>query len=220
MGGVVSLVGKRFGHLVVLGREGKKRQYIAWRCLCDCGGEKVVSGDKLRGGKVISCSRRDWWCPAVRGDHAADGIDVRVEKATFERMWRRCADVRHKNYPHYGGRGIKVCERWGDFWQFLSDMGPRPGPEYSIERRDVDGDYCPENCYWLPLREQGRNQRRSTYIEYMGERVLLIDMCRRIGIDSRIVRGRLKLGWPVGWALRAPVRAKKKKIIDVASSNV
>lgn len=77
----------------------------------------------------------------------------------WKHMRGRCLRVSHQDFKYYGGRGIKVCRRWESFANFIADMGPRPGPGYSIERRKNDGDYTPKNCYWATRREQGRNTR-------------------------------------------------------------
>lgn len=90
------------------------------------------------------------------------------EYQTWYAMRRRCYDQRCHNYRNYGGRGISVCNRWLDptqgFYNFLEDMGPRPGKGYSIERMDVNGHYNPKNCKWIPLREQSKNKRNSRRI--------------------------------------------------------
>lgn len=75
-----------------------------------------------------------------------------------------CYNPQHKKYADWGGRGIRVCDRWnplagGSYANFLADMGRKPGPKYSIDRRDNDGDYTPENCHWATLHEQSTNQR-------------------------------------------------------------
>jgi hypothetical protein len=81
---------------------------------------------------------------------------------TWLNMRRRCSDVTFDAYPHYGGRGIKVCECWrGSFASFLLDMGERPGPEYEVDRKNSDGDYSPENCRWATRTAQMRNSSQS-----------------------------------------------------------
>ena len=82
--------------------------------------------------------------------------------STEHKVWlgmrRRCTNPNRPNYKYYGARGIKVCERWDDFQNFLDDMGPRPGPEYTVERKDNDRDYEPDNCYWATRDVQNRNK--------------------------------------------------------------
>lgn len=84
---------------------------------------------------------------------------------------RRCEDPKHKDYVNYGARGIKVCERWKDFWTFLEDMGERPSPSHSIDRVDVNGDYSPDNCRWATPQTQGRNRRTSVLTQEMAAEI-------------------------------------------------
>lgn len=77
----------------------------------------------------------------------------------WKHMRGRCHRPKHQDYKYYGARGIKVCRRWDIFTNFVEDMGPRPGPGYSIDRRNNNGNYTPSNCYWATRREQGRNTR-------------------------------------------------------------
>lgn len=125
-------------------------------------------------------------------------------------MHTRCSNKAHRNWPNYGGRGIKVCPRWSDYRAFVADMGKRPSKEFSIERRDVNGDYEPGNCKWATRAEQDRNKRSSVFVTYQGKRILLIDLVKELGLSRNIVYQRLKLGWPLENALALPLRPKRK----------
>lgn len=83
-------------------------------------------------------------------------------------IWFRCTNPKCERYESYGGRGIKVCDRWRSFENFLSDLGPRPGPNFTVERVDNDGDYEPGNCRWATMREQAQNRRSSLIVTAFG----------------------------------------------------
>jgi hypothetical protein len=189
--------GKVYGYLTVLGRAGSirhvgHRRYAGWRCRCECGEEVIVIGQRLRNGKRRACGvRGHFW--RKRG-----GESYSSEYKSWEKMFERCGDLGNGNY---GGRGIKVCERWREYENFLADMGRKPDPSYTIERIDVNGNYEPGNCRWATVREQARNRRDSVYVEYRGERVLLLDLCDFFKKDRGIVYGRLRNGWSVYDAL-------------------
>lgn len=84
-----------------------------------------------------------------------------AEFRTWANMRTRCFNKHATQYPHYGGRGITVCERWNDFEAFLADMGVRPSQHHTLERVDNDGDYCPQNCKWTSRSEQAKNRRTT-----------------------------------------------------------
>lgn len=126
---------------------------------------------------------------------------------TWTEFRRRCSDPSHKNYGNYGGRGITVCERWSNsFENFYADMGPRP-PGMTLDRKDNDGPYSPENCRWATPLEQTRNRRVTNFVTYEGVVMPLPECCERAGVEYLTVHNRVfKHGWPLERALSAPVR--------------
>lgn len=152
----IDLTGQRFGRLTVVGRfaETGKR----WGCVCDCGGQAVVVGAKLRSGHTKSCG-----CLRAivsRAKERRHGLSGTRTHNIWQAMRRRCSRPDQPNYKWYGGRGIKVCERWESFDNFLADMGECPeGCE--IDRIDGDGNYEPGNCRWVSHRDNCAAGRRN-----------------------------------------------------------
>jgi hypothetical protein len=118
-------------------------------------------------------------------------------------MWDRCTRQKAHSYPYYGGRGIRVCESWENFENFLTDMGECP-EGHSLDRKDNDGHYCKENCRWATTLEQRRNRRNSRYLEANGERLCVAEWAARLGIRKTTIYTRLNAGWSVERALAAP----------------
>jgi hypothetical protein len=117
-------------------------------------------------------------------------------------MKNRCLRKTYKQYNDYGGRGIKIVDRWMDFEAFYADMGDPPSDDHSIERRDNDGNYAPENCYWATRTQQGANKRTSHLIEYDGRTQTITQWSRELGIPPTTISNRLRRGWPVNDAMR------------------
>ena len=153
---VKELTGQRFGRLEVLERAGSVGRKATWRCRCDCGEEAVVSGDSLRSGHTSSCG-----C----ANRPRGGASSHRLYATWAGMMQRCYNEKSPAYPHYGGRGIKVCERWHDPWNFFEDMHPTFVEGLSIDRIDNDNGYSKDNCRWATWSQQVGNRRARVYVQ-------------------------------------------------------
>jgi hypothetical protein len=122
-------------------------------------------------------------------------------------MINRCHNPTNASYHDYGGRGIAVCDRWrNDFLTFLADMGPRPSPSHSVERRDNDKGYEPGNCHWATMVEQNNNKRNNRIVEYRGSRTTLAEAMRSAGtlVHLTSVEQRIDAGWAIEDAVEKP----------------
>lgn len=131
-------------------------------------------------------------------------------------MKKRCGDPKNKSYNDYGGRGISVCQEWQEASNFIA-WGIKAGwmPGLTLERIDVEGNYCPENCTFIPARLQSRNRRRTIWIEFRGERISLAEACERHSIKYDVAYHRLRdSGWAPEKAILTPVKKKDSSTTD------
>jgi len=157
----VDMTGQRFGRLLVIEYAGSlDRGGSKWLCRCDCGTAIIRPRETLKLGRTLSCGcigREALARRATRGGKAGH-----IAYRCWDAMIRRCHQPSHQRYRYYGARGISVCERWrASFDDFATDMGPRPGAEYSLDRIDNDGNYEPGNCRWATKLEQASNKART-----------------------------------------------------------
>jgi hypothetical protein len=205
----IDLTGQRFTRLTVLRRGPDYRRGIPqfW-CKCDCGNERLVHSKNLRGGTTLSCGCLN------KDVHR----DVCIERNTTHRlsktptydvwvnMLSRCRNPNASSYERYGAKGIGVCGSWLKFENFLADMGERPGPSYSIDRKDNSKGYEPENCRWVAtMREQQENRTNNLRISFDGQNHTITEWARRTGLGRMTIWSRIyKLDWPVKIALTTP----------------
>jgi hypothetical protein len=199
---MLDLTNQKFGKLTALERlpHDGSRYGARWKCLCDCGNEVIVPATVLK--------NRQRSCGCVNTGNRSHGLYGTAENRIWRGMKNRCSVPTLKNYHRYGGRGIRVCDRWEDsFEAFLSDMGPRPSPNHSLDRINNDGNYEPSNCRWATAKQQSSNTIRTVRVQFQGEELPLNEACLRSGISRRTVRSRLQKGWSLERALSEPVRS-------------
>lgn len=191
-------------------REGEPtpRSVTQWWCRCDCGHEQLIQMANLISGASKRC--RD--C-ARNLQRQRPKKPTNITRRTYYAMLERCRNPRHPSYKNYGGRGIKVCERWqASFENFLADMGERPSLRHSIDRINNNGDYCPENCRWATLKEQARNKRDNVFITCGEVTLCLADWAIASGRSSTTISQRLLAGYSPRWAIfgKLDPRGRKK----------
>lgn len=204
-----NLEGMRFGRLQVVSfsrsrLSEKSGEYsLMWNCLCDCGNTNEVSTNALNSGNCKSCGCLKVELTSIRS--MTHGKTLSKEYLVWQAMKTRCNNPNSVNYKDYGGRGIKICERWeSNFENFLSDMG-EVSKGMSIERIDVNGNYEPANCKWASRSEQSRNTRRNRILTFNGISKCLIDWAKDLGIDQASLRERLEK-----WSLEKSLTTTKK----------
>ena len=191
--------GQRFSRLVALSYAGEGK----WLCRCDCGNMVAPRTDSLTGGNTTSCG-----C-ARRKNGSVSNPTYRV----WQGIKMRCLNPNDTGYHNYGGRGIKVCERWLDFDTFLHDMGARPNG-FEIGRIDNNGDYEPGNCRWETRREQMSNTRRSHMLTWKGKTMTLTEWAKRLGITPNALTDRIRRKLPMDQIMQVGNQGREEVILE------
>lgn len=153
-------VGQKFSRLMLIEKIGKQgTSNYRGIFLCDCGKRKEAILCNVKSGKTKSCGcmRDDFIDNHPLKKH---GLSGSREYRTWKSMMNRCYEPRAVKFENYGGRGIQVCSEWHEFEMFLKDMGPRPNG-MTLDRKDSNGHYEPNNCRWADMKTQNRNQRKK-----------------------------------------------------------
>lgn len=184
-------------------RIGKKSHHFV-DCICDCGKELRLNYKSLKSGNTKSCGcyRKDLMSKTKK----THGLTDSKEYISYRAMKSRCYSETNQDYALYGGRGISVCDRWLDvdgFFNFIEDMGERP-KNHSLDRKDSNGNYTPENCKWSTQKEQCRNISTNRIINYKNKDFIMSELCEEYNIDYVMFRRRLERGWEIEDAIKAP----------------
>jgi hypothetical protein len=196
------LLNQRFGRLVVVGvgEAVAKGETRPWECRCDCGRTTYARTAILKNGHKQSCGclgleRR---IDASKKANRIHGGHLVPEYQSWNAMKNRCLNANREVFPLYGGRGITLCERWADsFEAFRQDMGPRPSPQHSIERKDGNLGYEPSNCLWATRAEQANNRSTSQRATFRGTTKTIAEWSKELGVPYSTLWNRHKSGRPL-----------------------
>lgn len=194
--------GQRFGIVTVLFRNGtSKNKKALWNCICDCGTEWNAISGNLISGKTLSC-----------GCHRPGKITHGMSKSNEYKIWcdmiARCYNNNNYAYKYYGERGICVSEDWkNNFSNFIRDMGNRPSNKHSLERINVNGNYCKENVIWATSKEQSNNKKNSRKFYFNGKNLTARQIMDELKTDLpvHLVIHRIDRGWDIEKAATKPV---------------
>lgn len=200
------LTGRVFERLTVIEYAGyeKKSKSSMWRCKCECGKEVTTRRSHLINGDSKSCGCLTRFTGATTTTH---GLSSHPVYSSWDHMKRRCNNPKDDAYENYGGRGIKICEEWNNsFEAFYKDMGDTYRKGLTLERKDVNGDYSPENCVWATRVEQQNNRRNTRYITLFGEKIAFSEVARKYNINKATLKHRLdNMGLSPEEAISTPV---------------
>lgn len=200
--------GLRFGNLIVVKPDREIKGRLAWVCECDCGNTCVVVSTSLRTGNTKSCG-------CLRRKITSERFRTHGQSKTGDTygIWlgimARCYNKNRKAYKDYGGRGIKVCDRWHDFSNFYSDMGDRPSG-YTLDRIRNNEDYGPTNCRWTSYDEQANNRRNTISLTVCGVTRTLSRWAKIMNVKYTTLWYRVSHGWEPEKALFWPTNPQLK----------
>jgi len=200
----MEMIGRTFGRLSIISEYPRDRhRHRMWMCICSCGVSRPVLQSSLLYGHTKSCGcyGKELALKSVTKHRLSNSRVFKI----YHNMINRCNNRKIKNYKNYGGRGITVCDRWKLFENFLADMG-HPPEGLTLERRNVNGNYDIDNCYWASKIEQSRNKRDTIWLTYRGDMKPLVVWSEELGINYYTMWNRHKAGWSDDRILTTVVR--------------
>lgn len=178
MGAFINLTGQKFTRLTALKRIDNYKNQVMWECKCDCGKTIRCSSESLRSGNTRSCG-----CLIIKHGETHTRL-----YSIHRDMKKRCDKPYCNNYKNYGARGIKICPEWYDYEVFAKwayESGYKDN--LTLERKDVNGNYCPENCTWVTKQEQLKNTRKTHFVVYKGKKMCMSDLERLTKVSRKAI---------------------------------
>jgi hypothetical protein len=202
----LDIANKTFDRLTAVSYVGKG----FWRFVCECGNSKNLWATDVRRGKVRSCGCLAHEVKSTGDLRRVHGKSGTPEYSSWNAMVNRCTNPNAAGFRHYGGRGITIHGPWlADFMNFFVDMGPRPKGT-TLDRKDPNGDYGPDNCRWADAETQGSNQRRIIPITANGKTQTIEAWARELGCSRGVLRYRRRQGWPDDAIINTPIHKPKR----------
>lgn len=206
------LIGKRINRLLIVSFSHNSKGQYYFKCVCDCGVQKIIRGVDIMNNLTKSCGCLNK--EQIKLNSRTHGMEGTKTYWTWQRMKGRCLRKYSIGYHNYGGRGIKVCDRWlNSFENFYADMGLKPEGK-SIDRIDNNGNYTPENCRWATQKEQANNTRSNVRITLNGKTRTISQWLDRTNQTKSLFHRRRKLGWSIRKALMTPTYKPRKLTIN------
>ena len=193
---MTDISGLNFDTFTVISFNGRKGRKYYWNCLCICGNTFVSLGDRIKSGRTKSCGCINNGRSLLTKREYKHGMCDTPEYSAWESMIGRCYNSKQRMYKWYGAKGRTVCERWKQsFENFIADMGKKPSPKHSLDRfPDKNGNYEPQNCRWATRFEQDRNTTRNFWVEFNGDKLVITDLSKKIGISTDNIKRHIKKG--------------------------
>ena len=216
MSELIDLTGQKFGRLTVIKRAKDKirkngKHEVMWECLCDCGNTKIVSRDSLRSSAIRSCGcLRKENTKNMRSKHGLRNTQI---YRTWANIKTRCYNPNKDTFNYYGGRNVEMCQDWKEdfinFYNWSMEHGYKEG--LTIDRINPSGNYEPNNCRWVTMKEQQNNKLNNHYIMYEGQKHTLMEWSEILNINYRTLHKRLMyLNWSIEKAFTTPIRKGTK----------
>lgn len=202
------ITGQKFNHLTVVSYAGQSNGRTMWNCLCDCGNTVVVDSNSLKSGNTTACGCR-------KSEGWRNSLTHGKSHTRLYRIWRsmkqRCYNVKNEYYMNYGGRGITICAEWLNDFQAFYDWSMAHGyqDDLTIDRKNNDKGYSPENCQWVTRTAQMNNTRINKIIEYKGRKQTMAEWAKELNYPYRILYSRINTyRWSVEKAFETPIQKR------------
>lgn len=208
---MLNLLNQKFGKLLAIEKAPNKGNKTAWKCVCDCGNITISRTSDLALGKSQSCG-----CVRLQKT-TKHGLVKSIAYKRWQSMLGRCFQPSTFQFAQYGGRGITCDVSWKIFTNFHNDMGEPPTPKHTLDRINPNKNYFKENCRWATRKEQANNRRNNRILEYKGENKTVSEWANVLNMDEELIRGRLKLNWPVQEIFETPKEAQLSRERDATT---